>query len=87
MEKELMKHQNCKEKITINIGYKKEGNKIIIHYCQSEKINTIKFKIKKMTGIPRCQQNINYFSMINQKLFHLEDKKTHLIIELNPIQN
>jgi len=82
-----MKHQNCKEKITITIGYKKEGNKIIIPYCQSEKINIIKFKIKKMTGIPRCQQNINYFSMINQKLFHLEDKKTHLIIELNPIQN
>ena len=30
LEKELMKHQNCKEKITITIGYIK---KIIIPYC------------------------------------------------------
>lgn len=46
LEKELMKHQNCREKITITIGYKKEGNKIIIPYWKSEKINIIKFKIK-----------------------------------------
>ena len=46
LEKELMKHQNCKEKITFT-------KKIIIPYCQSEKINIIKLKIKKITGIPR----------------------------------
>ena len=73
LEKELMKHQNCKEKITITIGYIK---KIIIPYCQSEKINIIKLKIKKMTGIPRCQQNIYYYPTVNQKITHLEDNKT-----------
>ena len=69
LEKELMKHQNCKEKITFT-------KKIIIPYCQSEKINIIKFKIKKMTGIPRCQQNIYYYPTVNQKITHLEDNKT-----------
>ena len=73
LEKELMKHQNCKEKITITIGYIK---KIIIPYCQSEKINIIKLKIKKMTGIPRCQQNIHYYPTDNQKITDLEDNKT-----------
>ncbi len=29
-----------------------------------------------MTGIPRCQQNINYFSEINQTLYNLEDNKS-----------
>ena len=69
LEKELMKHQNCKEKITFT-------KKIIIPYCQSEKINIIKFKIKKMTGIPRCQQNIYYYPTDNQKITDLEDNKT-----------
>ena len=68
-----MKHQKCKEKITITIGYIK---KIIIPYCQSEKINIIKLKIKKMTGIPRCQQNIYYYPTDNQKITDLEDNKT-----------
>ena len=69
LEKELMKHQNCKEKITFT-------KKIIIPYCQSEKINIIKLKIKKMTGIPRCQQNIYYYPTDNQKITDLEDNKT-----------
>ena len=65
LEKELQKHQNCKEKIIFYFPFRKREKEVEISCCLLEKFSLLKLKIKKKAGIPRFQQGI-YFKDFNE---------------------
>ena len=69
LEKELSKHKNCKQLISVEILY--GYTNIKINYCKSERIKLIKYKIKKLTNIPIFQQQ-----QLKYRGIYLDDDKT-----------
>lgn len=83
LEKELSQHQNCIENLSVHITYIEKELKISC--CLSENINLIKLKIKKITDIPRFQQNLFFLEELleGNKILSEYEIKSESQIRLN----